>query len=76
MENHFAELAVALRKRLAIIGNEESRRDPARHMARLKAISEKIDQLQASLPQPIDPRLRHYLERHSYDKALEWLEQL
>jgi hypothetical protein len=76
MENHFAELTVALRERLAIIGNEESRRDPPRHMARLQAISEKIDQLQASLPQPIDPRLRHYLERRSYDKALEWLEQL
>ena len=74
MENHFAELAVALRERLAIIGNEESRRDPGRHTAGLQAISEKIDQLQASLPQSIDPRLRHYLERRSYDKALEWLE--
>jgi hypothetical protein len=75
MENRFAELAAALRERLAIIGNAESRRDPKQHVARLRAISEKIDQLQASLPQPIDPRLSHYLERRSYDKALEWLEE-
>lgn len=74
MENSFTALAVALRERLAIITNEESRRHPARHMERLQAVSEKIDNLQASLPQPIDPRLSHYLERRSYDKALEWLE--
>ena len=74
MENRFTELASALRERLAIITNEESRRDPTRHMERLQAVSEKIDNLQASLPQPIDPRLSHYLERRSYDKALEWLE--
>jgi hypothetical protein len=76
MENRFAELAAALRERLAIITNEESRRDPARHMERLQAVSEKIDNLQASLPQPIDTRLSHYLERRSYDKALEWLEAM
>jgi hypothetical protein len=76
MENRFAELAAALRERLAIITNEESRRDPARHMERLQAVSEKIDNLQASLPQPIDTRLSHYLERRSYDKALEWLETM
>ena len=35
----------------------------------------KIDSLQADLPQPIDPRLKHYLERKSYDKALELLER-
>ena len=37
-------------------------------------ISEKIENLQAALPQPIDPRLKHYLERKSYEKALEFLE--
>jgi hypothetical protein len=40
----------------------------------LRAISEKIDKLQAALPQPIDPRLAHYLQQRSYDKALEFLE--
>jgi hypothetical protein len=44
-------------------------------MARLSAVSEKIDTLQAALPRPIDPQLAHYLQRRSYDKALEFLEQ-
>jgi hypothetical protein len=71
-----SDLAQALRERLAIIHDEESRRDTEAHMARLSAISEKIDKLQAALPRPIDPQLAHYLQRHSYDKALELLEQL
>jgi hypothetical protein len=69
-----AGLAQALQERLAIIHDEESRRDEEKHVARLKAVSEKIDQLQAALPKPVDPRLVHYLERKSYDKALEYLE--
>jgi hypothetical protein len=68
-------LAAALRERLNIIADQESRRDPTAHMARLQAVSQKIDKLQAGLPSGTDPRLKHYLERHSYDKALEWIEQ-
>jgi hypothetical protein len=74
MENALVYLAQALRERLAVIRDEESRRDEAKHIASLRAISEKIDRLQATLPQPIDPRLAHYLQRKSYDKALEFLE--
>ena len=74
MESAFADLAQALRERLAIIHNEESRRNPDAHMARLRAVSEKIEELQAALPQPVDIRLAHYLQRRSYDKALELLE--
>ncbi len=76
MENVTVDLKEALRERLAIIHDEESRRDPESHMARLNAVSEKIDKLQAALPPPIDPQLAHYLKRRSYDKALEFLEQL
>ena len=76
MENAIADLKEALRERLAVIRDEESRRDEARHIARLRAISEKIDKLQEALPQPVDPRLAHYLQRRSYDKALEFLEEL
>jgi len=76
MENAIAYLRDALRERLAIIGDEESRRDEQAHMARLSAVSEKIDKLQAALPRPIDPQLAHYLQRRSYDKALEFLKQL
>ena len=70
------DLREALRERLAIIGDEESRRDEPVHMARLQTISERIDKLAAALPRPIDARLAHYLQRRSYDKALEFLEQL
>ena len=42
-------------------------------MERLRAVSERIDALAAALPEPINPRLAHYLERRSYDKALELL---
>ncbi len=68
------DLKEALRERLAIIHDEASRRDEEAHIARLRVISEKIDKLQATLPRPIDPRLSHYLQRRSYDKALEFLE--
>jgi hypothetical protein len=74
MENAIVDLIEALRERLAIIHDEQSRRDPEKHLARLQAVSEKIDSLQADLPQPVDPRLAHYLQRKSYDKALEYLE--
>ena len=74
MENALVNLAQALRERLGVIRDEQSRRDETKHIARLRAISEKIDRLQAMLPRPVDPRLAHYLERKSYDKALEFLE--
>jgi hypothetical protein len=74
--DHFGvvDLRDALRERLAIIHDEASRRDEEAHIARLRVISEKIDKLQAALPRPIDPQLAHYLQRRSYDKALEFLE--
>ncbi len=74
MQPSVVDLANALRERLAIIRDAESRRDQEKHMARLRAISEKIDQLQTALPQPIDPQLAHFLQRRSYDKALEFIE--
>jgi hypothetical protein len=74
MENALVDLTQALRERLAVIRDEQSRRDEAKHIARLRSVSEKIDRLQATLRQPLDPRLAHYLQRKSYDKALEFLE--
>jgi hypothetical protein len=74
MEKILADLAAALRERLTIIADEESRRDPDGHTRRLREISEKIDRLEQSLPPKIDPQLRHFLQRHSYTKALELIE--
>jgi hypothetical protein len=74
MDASLADLADALRERLAIIGDEASRRDPERHTERLREVSEKIERLERSLPPKIDPQLRHFLHRRSYSKALEMLE--
>ncbi len=74
MQHTTPELVAALRERLAIIRDDNSRSDPERHMARLRTVSEKIDNLAAALPKPVDPELAHFLQRKSYDKALELLE--
>ena len=73
MESALVELAEALRERVAVIRDEQSRRDEAKHIARWRDVSERIDRLQAAIPPPVDPRLAHYLQRRSYDKALEFL---
>jgi hypothetical protein len=74
MDDSLTALAAALRERLAIIGDEESRCDPERHTNRLREVSEKIEQLEQRLPATIDPQLRHFLQRRSYSKAIELLE--
>ena len=76
MKKRLADLAEALRERLAVIRDEESRRDETKHLARLRAVSEKIERLQESLPPSADPRLKHFLDRKSYDKALQYLEAI
>jgi hypothetical protein len=74
METPLAELAAALRERLALISNDESRRDPDRHIGRLQEVSERLERLEKSLPLQTDPQLRHFLQRRSYTKALELLQ--
>lgn len=74
MNDVAAELAAALRERRAIIADETSRRVPEQHIERLKAVSERIDSLAAQMPPPVDPQLAHFLQRASYDKALEFLD--
>jgi hypothetical protein len=72
----FLELAEALRERLAVIADRELyARDPATHLQRLQSASTRIVEIQGQLPGPLDPRLAHYLQRCSYDKALSWLEE-
>jgi hypothetical protein len=74
MEKIMADLAAALRERLAIIDDQSSRMDEQKHIARLRAVSEKIEKLEAALPRPVESRLAHFLQRKSYDKALEVIE--
>jgi len=71
----YSSLARALRERIAVIGDRDFyQHDPAGHLERLKAISAEIIALQQQLPPPVDPKLAHYLERCSYDKALAFIE--
>jgi len=74
MEDVMFDLAAALRERISIICYYDNPGNPEKHMARLQTVSAKIDKLQAALPPSIDPRLAHYLQRRSYEKALELLE--
>ena len=68
-------LAGALRKRLALVADRAFyQRDPAGHLAQLRAVSEEIAALAAQLPVPVDPQLAHYLQRGSFDKALAAIE--
>jgi len=72
----FPQLHKTLRERLEVVADHDLRdRDPAAHLEKLKAAAARLDALVAGLPADCDPRLRHFLERQSYPKALEWLEQ-
>lgn len=75
MDNVSAQLAETLRARRALIANDESRSDPEKHFAKLRAVSEKIETLRKKLAPPVHPQLAHFLERASYDKALAFLDQ-
>jgi hypothetical protein len=70
------QLVKALQARVTIIADEASRRDPERHMQRLKKAHEDINCLANELPRPLHPQLAHFLARGSYDKALQFLETL
>lgn len=71
-----ANLVEALRKRLSIISDEASRSDPETHIERLREASERLETLERQLPNQLDPQLRHFLQRRSYSKALEYIESI
>ena len=75
MPDQKTALADALRERLSLIADRAFyQRDPAAHLEALQSVSNRIAALQVRLPEPVDPQLRHFLERCSYDKALAFLE--
>jgi hypothetical protein len=70
----FVALEETLRERIAVIADRDwFKRDPAGHLEALKSVSERIERTASAIPSPMDPELRHYLERCSYDKALAYL---
>jgi hypothetical protein len=42
-------------------------------MQRLQEVSLRLEELEQRLPRSIDPQLRHFLQRRSYSKALDYL---
>ena len=69
-----APLEAALRRRLDIVADHALRdRDPKEHLEALKAAHRELELQIASLPAGTDPRLLHFLERQSYEKALAFL---
>ncbi|HEY8899332.1 MAG TPA: hypothetical protein VIM61_02895 [Chthoniobacterales bacterium] len=67
-------LREALQRRLDVVADREFyARDAAGHLAALIEASGEVDRLGAQLGGDADPMLRHYLERQSYVKAMDWL---
>jgi len=69
------DLADLLRRRLDVIADHDWReRDPDGQLAALRDVSEAIERWHREHRAELDPRLAHFLERASYDKALAFLE--
>lgn len=67
-------LQTLIRNRLAVVADREHySRDPEGHLERLKSASAELEACVSKLPTDIDPELRHFLDRQSYIKALDWL---
>ncbi len=66
----------AVQKRLDIVADHAFRdRDPGGHLEALKQAHRELESLVGALPSDCDPRLRHFLERQSYEKALAFLKE-
>jgi hypothetical protein len=73
--NRNDELIALLRRREEIIADHAWRdRDCDGHLEALKQVSLKIADWPETQPDPLDPRLRHFLASASFAKALAHLE--
>ncbi len=69
------QLRLMLQERVNVIADHAFRdRDPAAHLARLREVSESIAAIHVRCKGALPARLAHYLERASYQKALDFLE--
>lgn len=72
--SHLTPLCAALQKREEIIADRAwYARDPSAHLAALQEISATLFQLEEELRPVMPPRLRHFMESRSYQKALHFL---
>lgn len=66
-------LIALLEERLAVIADHELReRDPEEQLRRIRHVSEAIMAFHAANRERIPPRLNHFLENSSLQKALDW----
>jgi hypothetical protein len=76
MKSAFETLRVLLRQRLSIIADKQLREaDPAAQLEGLRKASEAIDAWRTEYQAACPPKLRHYLEQSSLQKALDFIEQ-
>ncbi|MEQ1841717.1 MAG: hypothetical protein ABL994_15030 [Verrucomicrobiales bacterium] len=69
------ELVGLLEERLRVIGDGELRdRDPEAQLASLREVSEAIMAFHVAHRAEVPPRLNHFLENCSFEKAREWAE--
>jgi len=67
-------LLQALQKRLAIVADRDFyQRDPAGHLQALKDASADLEEVYRREHAAFEPQLRHFVERQSYQKAVEYL---
>jgi hypothetical protein len=75
MGEYYSELASVLQERLQVISDQDLRaRNPEAQLERLRLLSEQIDRLKEKLPADADPMLKHFLDRMSLTKALEFIQ--
>jgi hypothetical protein len=75
MGEYYSELVSVLRERLQVISDQDLRaRNPEAQLERLRLLSEQIDRLKEKLPADADPMLKHFLDRMSLTKALEFIQ--
>ena len=71
----FSSLADLLHRRLIVIADISWRdRDPASHLLELQRVSESINAEHIRLSNQLPPKLKHYLQQSSYEKALAFID--
>ncbi len=74
--NPYLELGRALARRQSVIADHQWRdTDADGHLAAIRSVAAEIDRLGSRLPLDCPARLKHYIERQSYDKALDFIAQ-
>jgi hypothetical protein len=74
-DTSFALLAELLHRRLEVIADISWRdRDSASHLLELQRVSECINAEHIRLSNQLPPKLKHYFQQSSYQKALAFIE--